>query len=512
MRTADLLRVLVALVASLAFVGASVPLASAEPDEPTPDEPTPDEPSPDEPTPETPEEGDEEDESESDESGSGDTEPAEDEASDEATEEDGVGNDEASEEEADEPKDELLAIIGGNVHTVTGPTIPGGTVLIRNGRIDAIGRRVTIPDEAEVIDASGHEVYPGLIAVDSSGLLSRNPREGTDPYAIQLPFVLAAGITTAITSDNAGKVTSGTLDGILLRENLFIELEYLSTEPAKRREIRRGLGDARRYLRDLAAHEREKALEKLGEDEESELEPPDDEPVKGRNSRYKRLLEGDAIARFEADEAGDLVAIADLAEEFGLRVIIIGAEEGWTVADRLGRADISVVVRPRAFNPGDDDRMRANGATIENAGILHRHGVPVAVIPADTWFTQGTQVGLWGLAGKDLKHLAYSAAFAVRGGLPSRAAIESLTITAARTLGIDDRVGSLEVGKDADVIITDGDLLHFMTHVRYAVVNGRVAYDKAEDTLFNHIRPDGDRASVGEAPADHWPRRLGEPW
>ena len=471
-----------------------------EPDEPKPDEPKPDEPAPDEPKPEEPAPDDDGEDSES---------PA---SEDDDAEAEGAASEEAETEEPEAPKDELLAIVGGTVHTITGPVIPRGTVLVRNGRIEAVGRRVTIPEHAEIIDATGHEVYPGLIAVDSQGVLSRNPREGTDPYDIRLPFVLAAGITTAVTSDNAGKVTYGTLDGILLAESLFVELEYTADDPAKRRETRNGLRDARKYMRDLAAYERAKAEEKLEEDEESELEAPEDDAVKGRNERWKNLLEGKTIAMIEASEAGDLVAIAELAEEFGIRVIIRGGEEGWTVAERLGRAGVSVIVAPRTYEPANDDLMRESGATLQNAAILHRHGVPVAIIPADTWFTQGVQVGLWGLAGKDLKHLSYSAAFAVRGGLPSKAAVEALTITAARMLGIDNRVGSIEPGKDADLIITDGDLLHYMTHVDYAIVNGRVAYEKAADSLFNHIRPDGDRTSVGEAPDDHWPRRLGAPW
>ena len=119
--------------------------------------------------------------------------------------------------------------------------------------------------------------------------------------------------------------------------------------------------------------------------------------------------------------------------------------------------------------------------------MLHDRGVPVAVIPG----SQG--IATWGLVGQDLFTMPVEAAYAIRGGLSRQAALESITITAARVLGIDDYVGSLEVGKDADVIVTDGDILHYKTMVYYSVVNGRLAYDKAEESLLSHIRPlDGE--------------------
>jgi len=95
----------------------------------------------------------------------------------------------------------------------------------------------------------------------------------------------------------------------------------------------------------------------------------------------------------------------------------------------------------------------------------------------------------------------------VRGGLPDDAALRSITIDAATVLGIDHRVGSIEVGKDADFVVTDGDILHYMTLARWTIVNGRIAYDKQKETLYNHIRPDGDRDAP--PPDDYWPRRLG---
>ena len=104
-------------------------------------------------------------------------------------------------------------------------------------------------------------------------------------------------------------------------------------------------------------------------------------------------------------------------------------------------------------------------------------------------------------------NLPMEAAFAVRGGLPEEAAIRGITIDAAKILGVDDRVGSIEVGKDADFVITDGDLLYYLTQPRWTIVNGRIVYDKEKAGILSHIRPDGGETT---APKDAWPRRLGD--
>ena len=168
---------------------------------------------------------------------------------------------------------------------------------------------------------------------------------------------------------------------------------------------------------------------------------------------------------------------------------------------RCTRSGTRAIVTPRTTIGRNSRLNRANGSSIENAAILHRHGIPLAIVPRTTSIT------LWGVAGTDLLHLSMEAAFAVRGGLPQDAAIRAITIDAARLLGIDHRVGSIEVGKDADFVITDGDLLHYMTHARWTIVNGRIVYDKDTDSLFEHIRKGGDPDAP--PPDDYWPRRLG---
>jgi hypothetical protein len=163
--------------------------------------------------------------------------------------------------------------------------------------------------------------------------------------------------------------------------------------------------------------------------------------------------------------------------------VVYGAEEGWIVADELGRAGVACVVTPRTTRNFDRRLNRPNGSRIENPAMLHAGGVPVAVIPGQSG------ISLMGLAGRDLMTLPVEAAYAIRGGLSRDAALEAMTITAARILGVEDQIGSIEVGKDADLIVTDGDVIHYKTLVYYTIVNGRLAYDKSTESLLSHIRP-----------------------
>ncbi len=407
-------------------------------------------------------------------------------------------------EEKQEVKDRWLAVLNGKVHTASGPVLDGVTILCRNGRIAEIGPNLTLPDDCEQLDAAGHFVYPGLIAVRSQGIHGGgSPEDGTDVFSFNMSLALGAGITTAVTGDTAAKLTYGTLEGMIVKRGLFESLSYNSRDPAGKRRVREGLDRVRQHLRDVAAHEEEKRLN-------PEAKAPDDKWIRGPYATYLRLLKGEAAALVDANSAWELLQLADLAETYGIRIVVRGAYEAWTVAPKLSRAGMAAIITPRQRVDENTRSNRPTGSTIENARILHERGIRVAVTPTGSLFGPGYGISLGGLAGRDLLHLALEAAFAVRGGLSNSEAIKTVTIDAARILGIDSRVGSIEVGKDADFVITDGDLLHYMTLVRWTVVNGRIAYDKDKEGIYSHIRPGGD---VNAPPPDeYWPRRLGVEW
>jgi len=395
---------------------------------------------------------------------------------------------------AEEEKERYLAVIDARVHTVTGPVLERATVLCKDGAIVAIGTDVHLPPECEVVEARGMYVYPGLVAAAAGGIHSgKEPQDATNVYSLNMNVALAGGITTALAGDHAAKLTFGSTEDMVLRRDLFVSLTYQTRKPLERAQLRADFERVRSYLRDLRKFEREKKKDK-------DAKPPDKDWLKGKYENYRKLLQREAVAVASANTTHELRDLADLASTYGFDLVIRGAYEGWTSAPELGRAGVGAIITPRTDRYPDERFNRPTGSSIENARILRDHGVTVAVGPITPAIT------LWGVAGRDLLHLNMEAAFAVRGGLSNDDALKTITIDAARVLGIDDRVGSLEVGKDADLIVCDGDLLHYMTQVHYTIVNGRVVYNKAKDTLYAHIRPEG-RPEAAQFD-DQWPRRL----
>ncbi len=411
--------------------------------------------------------------------------------------------DEEEEEKEEKEPDRFLAITGGIIHTVAGPVLHDAAILCKNGKIHAIGADLVIPEEAQTLDVTDLHIYPGLVAVGSNRVVgSEPPEDTTDLYALNMTLALAGGITTVLSGNTAAKVTLGSLEDHVIRSNVFTTVNYATRNPDGRRKLRASLDKLRQHMRETEEYERKKKTD-------PDAKAPDDKWIKGPAEKHLKLLKGETVGVTTANTAHEIVEICDLANTYGIRMVIRGAAEGWTVAPQLARAGLAAIVtlRPSGWGirfPRDERLNRPNGPSIENAAILHRSGVRLAIIPANAGITT------WGVAGRDLLHLAMEAAFGVRGGLPQDAALRAITIDAARLLGVDHRVGSIEVGKDADFAICDGDLLHYMTLVRYAVVNGKIVYDKQKETLYDHIRPEGDMDAP--PPDDHWPRRLGEDW
>lgn len=387
-----------------------------------------------------------------------------------------------------EPEDSYFALVGGIVHTVSGPDRRGVTILAKNGRIIEIGDRVEIPEDATTLNVKGFHVYPGLIACEARGIVGSNPpQDTTNVFGTILRLANAGGITTVFNRDTAAKASYGNVENLPLRTDLFESIRV--NRASEKRQLREQLEKARSYLREMEAYEKAKA------DGDEDAKKPDD--PKGLEQALK-LMKQSCSAYISANDKNDLVFLAEIANEYGIQIVVSGAAEGWSVADRLGRAGIRAIVTPRRQSGEDPRRNQPTGSNIENPAILYQHGVEIAIT------AQSPGISLVGLAGNDMQHLPMEAAFAVRGGLPESAAIKSITLGAARVLGIDDRVGSIDVGKDADFIVTDGPLLDFYTMVQWTIVNGDVVYDKEQESLFAHIRP---RTPTNQpASFKFWPR------
>ncbi len=403
---------------------------------------------------------------------------------------------EASDEEDDKEKakkeDRYFLLAGGAIHTVTGPVIPEADILVKNGVIEKIGKNLEAPDGAERLDVKGMRVFPGLIAVASSGILGREPPEdSTDLYGMNMVLALAGGLTTVVTGNTAAKLTYGTTEGMVVKRNLFYNLSYTRRTPSKRQELRNDLEKVRRYLRDQADFELRKSAG------EKDLTEPDKKWIKGKFETYHKLLIGETTAKAGASSMQDLKDLCGLASHFGIRLVIDGGTEAWILPGEIGRAGVQMILTPRRKAYPDRRKSKPSGWNIEMARILHEHGVNFAILPV------GRNISLGGITGRDLMALPMEAAFAVRGGLSDQAAVEAITIGAARVLGLDHRIGSIETGKDGDFMVVDGDLLHYNTLVQWTIVNGRVVYDKQKESLFAHIRP---RDGFEDKVIQFWPR------
>lgn len=383
-----------------------------------------------------------------------------------------------------------FAVVGGQIHTGTGAVIHSGTVLSRGGRIVAVGQGIAIPPEAEVLEAKGRRVYPGLVAFDSQRIVGMPPEDASDVNALEWTLCLSSGITSVGAGGSVAKLTVGQLAGHLLAKDVLVRLDLSSA---------RAVNDLRRDLDRLVDLRRKtEAVELRRARGEPEVPLPDRRWVRGRLASLENLINGKGRAWVSTGEAGQLIALCDLAHRYGFRAVVEGAVEAWTQAPLLGRSGVAAVVVPRARRPQDPRLSRPSGWSIEAAAKLHAAGVELAILP------ENKNVSTGGLAGHDLWTLPLEGAYAVRGGLPAAAALEALTLGPARLLGVAHRIGSLEAGKDCDLIVTSGDLLHYETLVEWAVVDGRIVYDKAQDTLLKHIRP---RTPTDGEFQDPWPRR-----
>jgi len=381
----------------------------------------------------------------------------------------------------------VTAIVGATVVTVSGPVHEPGTVLIEGDRIVEVGEEsaVRVPDDAERIDARGMTLLPGLVdahthlgvfgegrgrdmadfnEVSDPVTPEMRARDSLDPNALAFPDVLAAGVTTVMTSPGSANVVCGTCMAIRTRGRTAAELTRRDpigmkmalgfnpksvygekgkrpyTRMANAAILRNALTEARNYGAKKRHHEEKvAAAAKKPEDEREPVAPFE------RNLTHEALLpvlDGELIARCHAHRSDDILTAIAVAEEFGFSLSIEHATEAYKVAREVAAAGVTCVVGPHVCM----FRYKAEIQEINlaNAAILSGAGVPVCIQTDAAWGVQ---------------FLAHNAALCVRHGLPEEAAIRAITLEPARLLGLDHEIGSIEAGKAADLLLSAGDPL-----------------------------------------------------
>ncbi|EIF00586.1 amidohydrolase [Saccharomonospora glauca] len=382
------------------------------------------------------------------------------------------------------------AIIGGYVVPVDGQPIDGGTVLMENGKIRAVGAssEVEVPDGADIVDASGSWVLPGFIDAhahlgvheegegwsgnDTNEMTDPNGArfraiDGIDPYEVGFDDALSGGVTSVVIKPGSGNPIGGQTVGVKTWGRTVLDMlfaEHVSVKSALGENPKRVYGEKDKtpstrlgvaaVLREAFTKARNYAAQR--EAARAEGKPFETDLTM---ETLTRVLDGELYWDQHTHRADDIVTAVRIAEEFGYKLVVNHGTEGHLIADFLAERNVPVILGP-LFTSRSKVELRQR--TLRSAGILARAGVQIAIT------TDHPVV--------PINFLVYQAALAVKEGLDPETALRALTINPARILGLDDRVGALKPGLDADVVIWSGDPLNVMNRALRVFVRGREVY------------------------------------
>ncbi|MCD7948546.1 MAG: amidohydrolase [Oscillospiraceae bacterium] len=380
-----------------------------------------------------------------------------------------------------------MLIINGTVHPMRGPVIQNGFVALENGLVTALGAMEACPAiEGEALDVCGGHILPGLVDAhchlgmfgNAIGFESDDANEETDPCTPHLRAVDAVnpfdrcfqearegGVTSVVTGPGSANPIAGQLiaiktDGRIVDEMCIknpVAMKFALGENPKsvyndRKEtpVTRMATAAiiREYLGKTAEYHAGQEKAELDPDES----PPDFDP---KLEALLPVLTKALPAHFHAHRADDIATALRIAKEFRLHPVIVHGTEGHLIADILAREKIPVITGPCL---GDRSKPELAGLTLENPALLHRAGVKIAIC------TDHPET--------PVQYLPLCAAMAVRAGLDTEEALAAITRNAAEIAGIDDRVGSLRPGLDADLAVFSGHPLDWQSTPRAVFIGG----------------------------------------
>ena len=389
-----------------------------------------------------------------------------------------------------------LAIKGGRIITISGSVIEKGTILIDGGIIRDVGLNIKIPKDAEIIDARGQIIMPGLIdAMTYYGIDPKDLNESIKPISPELriieayyPFgkfgdgsgeikakdLLSGGITTIYIAPGDATILGGqgaivqtaafSFDEMIVKAPAAIDMTFGSkpgkinreenrtpvTKMAAISQLRETLIKAQEYQKNNKV--RDLGMEALGQ-----------------------LLEKKIPARIQANSPGDIRSAINLANEFKFDLIIDGGASSDTYINEIAKGNIPIILGPvsHPYISGEEIPDYLEYPSIDEglAGRLEKAGINIAFGS----FSYGLGSLAKGITGK---WLLIDAAISTGYGMSEQAVLRSLTLGAAEILGIEDKFGSLEKGKQADIILLDGDPLSIRTWVQKVYISGRLVYSK----------------------------------
>lgn len=380
------------------------------------------------------------------------------------------------------PLSAQVAVRGETVYTVAGPPLQPGIVLIRDGKIERVGpaSEITVPEGYTLYSA--RVVTPGLIdahtVVGLAGYLNQphdqdqlensaafqpelRALDAYNPRERLVEWLRSFGITTLHTGHGPGKLVSGQTmvvktRGSTLEEGVLVPSAMVAATLGEDAREESGSPGTRAKMIALLRSRLVEAQEYQRKQEAAEAgkEPPRDL----RKEVLVRVLRRELPLLVTVHRAHDILSALRLAEEFDIRVVLDGAAECYLVLDEIRRAGVPVLLHPtmqRAY--GEKENL-----SMETAARLKEAGIPFALQSGYESYVPKTRVVL------------FEAAVAAAHGLSFSDTLASITLEAARLLGVEDRVGSLETGKDADLVLFDGDPFEYTSHVEAVFIDGEL--------------------------------------
>lgn len=402
------------------------------------------------------------------------------------------------------PQEKTIAIRGGKFITVTKGIIENGILLIQEGKIAAIGKNVSIPKEAKIIDATKYTVLPGLIDsftnVGTAEIeeVEKDYDEATSPLTPHLriidalnpensfiPLARKRGITSVLSAPGEGNLLSGQsalihLSGSTVEEMVIKfpvgmhaslgeapKLRYgqkdqiPSTRMGEAALLRQTLINARDYVNRIISYEKrlKEYRRKEKEGKAPSLEKPVPPPIDFKLQSLLPVIKRELPLIVRANRLDDILTALRIADEFRLKIVLNHGAEAYKVADILATRKIPVLVGPTSSYY---QKMETRKATNQNALLLQKAGVKIA-------FQTGSV--------QNFSDLLYQAELAVSYGLAYDEALKALTLYPAQIFGVEDRLGSLEEEKIADIVIFDGDPLRSLARIKMVIIKGHIVED-----------------------------------
>ena len=384
----------------------------------------------------------------------------------------------------------MLLIKNGHIKTMAGSELENGVVLIADdGKIAAVGETIEVPENCTVIDAQGHLVTPGLVEAhchiglhnEAVGWEGMDYNEGVDPVTPQMraidsiwpmdeAFELArrGGVTTCCTGPGSANVLGGTFVAIKTygkRVDDMIVKDPIAMKCAFGENPKRFYGRQAKkapFTRMGTAAILRETLFKAKQYQE-ELDGGKEPKFDMKLHAMLPVMRGQIPLKAHAHRSDDIFTSIRIAKEFGLGLTLDHCTDGACVAEELALEGYPAFVGPSL---GSKTKIELQSKSFEAPGILHKAGVKVSIITDAPVIPQ--------------QYLSMCAGQAVRAGLPMEEGWKAITINPAESIGIADRVGSLEPGKDGDVVIwTDDPLVNVGAHALVTVICGKVVYEEA---------------------------------